>query len=195
MQKLGTVPHGDSLLMAVSFDHFKKFIKMAAEYNKLDIFLKSLPPGESETLMQAFVSNLEKTGTLEDAVDVADSYGSISNKALQQSMLENVEANEERCTRDNNEHGKKIYNLLKMIFLSSDEKNGIDLSKEIGIPPVFTVNYDYLADDSGRIIEQVFFYGDKDGKESYASYLTSFPKADWQITQRERMDRNKIKKR
>ena len=29
--------------------------------------------------MQAFVSNLERTGTLEDAVDVADSYGSITN--------------------------------------------------------------------------------------------------------------------
>ena len=90
-------------------------------------------------------------------------------------MLRNVETNEQRCIKDNNEHGKKIYNLLKIIFLSADEKNGIDLSKEIGIPPVFTVNYNYLADDSGRIIEQVFFYGDKDGKESYNSYLTSFP--------------------
>ena len=156
MQKMGPVPRGDSLLMSVSFDHFKKFIKMAAGYNKLDEFLKSMPQ-ESETLMQAFVSNLETTGTLEDAVDVADSYGSITNPELQKSMLRNVEANEQRCIKDNNEHGKKIYNLLKMIFLSADEKNGIDLSKEIGIPPVYTVNYNYLADDSGRIIEQVFF--------------------------------------
>jgi len=184
MQKMGPVPHGDSLLMTLNFDHFKKFIKMAAEYNKLDVFLKSMPAGESETLMQAFVSNLEKTGSLEDAVDVADAYGSIANPVLQKSMLNNVEANEQRCLKDNNEHGSKIYNLLRIIFLSSDEKNGIDLSKEIGIPPVFTVNYNYLADDSGRIIEQVFFYGDKDGKQSYNSYLTSFPRSDWQITQK-----------
>ena len=184
MQKMGPVPHGDSLLMTLNFDHFKKFIKTAAGYNKLDEFLKSMPARESETLMQAFVSNLERTGTLEDAVDVADSYGSITNPILQQSMLQNVEANEQRCIKDDNEHGKKIYNLLKIIFLSSDEKNGIDLSKEIGIPPVFTVNYKYLADDSGRIIEQVFFYGDKDGKSSYASYLTSFPRNDWSISQK-----------
>jgi hypothetical protein len=183
MQKMGSVPHGDSLLMKVNFDHFKKFIKMAAEYNKLDVFLKSMP-GESETLMQAFVSNLERTGTLEDAVDVADSYGSISDPALQKSMLLNVEANEQRCIKENSDHGKRIYNLLKMIFLSADEKNGIDLSKEIGIPPIYTINYNYLADDSGRIIEQVFFYGDKDGKESFRSYLTSFPHSDWQITQK-----------
>jgi len=134
--------------------------------------------------MQAFVSNLEKTRTLEDAVDVADSYGSISDTVLQKSMLANVEANEQRCIKDNNEKGKKVYNLLKMIFLSADEKNGIDLSKAIGIPPVYTVDYKYLADDSGRIIEQVFFYGDKDGKESYRSYLTSFPRNDWRITQK-----------
>ncbi|MEO7120565.1 MAG: hypothetical protein ABIY62_05680 [Ginsengibacter sp.] len=184
MQKLGPVPHGDSLLMTLNFDHFKKFIKMAAEYAKLDVFLKSMPPQQSETLMQAFVSNLEKTKTLEDAVDVADSYGSISDTILQKSMVANVEANEQRCIKDNNEKGKKIYNLLKMIFLSADEKNGIDLSKAIGIPPVYTISYKYLADDSGRIIEQVFFYGDKDGKESYRSYLTSFPRNDWQIVQK-----------
>jgi hypothetical protein len=183
VQKMGAVPHGDSLLMSVNFDHFKKFIKMAAGYNKLDEFLKTMPE-RSETLMQAFVSNLETTGTLEDAVDVADSYGSISNPDLQKSMLQNVVSNEQRCIKDNNEHGRKIYDLLKMIFLSADDKNGIDLAKEIGIPPVYTVNYNYLADDSGRIIEQVFFYGDKDGRESYASYLTSFPHSDWQITQK-----------
>ena len=183
VQKMGSVPRGDSLLMSLNFDHFKKFIKMAAGYNKLDVFLKTMPEN-SEKLMQAFVANLEKTGTLEDAVDVADSYGSITNPELQKSMLENVKNNEQRCIKESSERGQKIYNLLKMIFLSADEKNGIDLSKEIGIPPVYTVSYKYLADDTGRIIEQVFFYGDKDGKESYSSYLTSFPRGEWQITQK-----------
>ncbi|MEO6638645.1 MAG: hypothetical protein ABIN25_10220 [Ginsengibacter sp.] len=183
LQKMGPVPHGDSLLMAVHFDHFKKFIKMAAGYNRLDVFLKTMAEN-SNTLMQAFVSNLEKTGTLEDAVDVADSYGSITDPVIQKSMIENVKNNEQRCLKENNGHGQKIYNLLKMIFLSADDKNGIDLSKEIGIPPVYTVSYKSLADDTGRIIEQVFFYGDKDGKESYNSYMTSFPRSEWQVTQK-----------
>ncbi len=181
IQKMGPVPHGDSLLLSVNFDRFKKFIKMAAGYNKLDEFLKTMPEN-SEKLMQAFVSRLETTGTLEDAVDVADSYGSITNPQLQQSMLQNVQWNEQRCIKENNEKGRKIYGLLKTIFLSANPQNGIDLSKEIGIPPIYTMAYNYLADDSGRVIEQVFFYGDKDGKESYANYLTSFPKSDWNIT-------------
>jgi hypothetical protein len=181
IQKMGPVPHGDSLLLSVNFDKFKKFIKMAAGYNKLDEFLKTMPEN-SEKLMQAFVLKLETTGTLEDAVDVADSYGSITNPEVQKSMLRNVEWNEQRCIKENNERGRRIYSLLKTIFLSSDPKNGIDLSKEIGIPPIYTVANNYLTDDSGRIVELVFFYGDKDGKESYASYLTSFPRSEWNIT-------------
>lgn len=182
MQMLGPNPHGDSLLISLNFDKFKKFIKLAAGYNKLDIFLKSMATQNSEKLMQAFVLNLEKTKSLEDAVDVADSYGSITNPALQKSMIENVEWNLQRCSKQDNERGIKIYGLLKTIFLSADTANHIDLSKTIGIPPVYTMENKYLSDDSGRIIEQVFFYGDKDGIMSYESYLTSFPPAEWSIT-------------
>jgi hypothetical protein len=182
IQRLGPTPKGDSLLMSVNFDHFKKFIKMAAGYNKLDTFLRTMK-NTSEVLMKAFVSNLENTGSLEDAVDVADSYGSIKNPELLNSMLRYVSDNEKRCVTNHNQHGAKLYHLLRMIFLSADSTNHIDLSKEIGIPPVYTVDYNYVADDSGRIIQQVFFYGDKDGKESYASYMSSFSKTDWQVTQ------------
>jgi hypothetical protein len=193
IEKMGPQPHGDSLLISLHFDRFKKFIKMAAGYNKLSEFLKTMPEN-AEKLMQAFVAKLETTNTLEDAVDVADSYGSITSPDLQQSMLQNVEWNEQRCIKENNDRGKKIYSLLKTIFLSADPKNGVDLSKEIGIPPIYTVNYNYLADDSGRIIEQVFFYGDKDGKSSYASYLTSFPHTDWSITEKKEWIEIKSKK-
>ncbi|HUZ57705.1 MAG TPA: hypothetical protein VMU83_02880 [Hanamia sp.] len=193
IQKMGPVPHGDSLLISLHFDHFKKFIKMAAGYNKLDEFLKTMTEN-SEKLMQAFVAKLETTGSLEDAVDVADSYGSITNPQLQQSMLQNVEWNEQRCIKEDNERGRKIYSVLKIIFLSADPKNGIDLSKEIGIPPIYTVDYNYLADDSGRIIEQVFFYGDKDGKTSFADYLSSFPRSEWSITKKNEWIEIKSKK-
>ena len=184
INRMGAKPHGDSLLMSVNFDHFKKFIKMAAGYNKLDTFLRTMR-GTSEILMKAFVTKLETSPSLEDAVDVADSYGSIRNPALLRSMLTYVTENEQRCAQNGNPRGQKIYNVLKMIFLSGDSTNHIDLTKEIGIPPVYTVDYNKLAGDStGRIIQQVFFYGDKDGKESFASYMQSFQNPDWKITQK-----------
>jgi len=104
LKRMGNKPHGDSLLMSVNFDHFKKFIKMAAGYNKLDTFLRTMV-GNSEILMKAFVANLESSPTLEDAVDVADSYGSIRNPALLNSMLKYVSDNEQRCIQKGNPHG------------------------------------------------------------------------------------------
>jgi hypothetical protein len=134
-------------------------------------------------LMKAFVSDLEKQPTLEDAVDVADSYGSITNKEILNSMLRNVSSNEKKCIKENTARGQKIYNLLKMIFLSADSTKKIDLTALIGIPPIYNVDYKRLAGDTGVIIEQVFFYGDKDGKASYREFLTSFPANEWRITQ------------
>jgi len=183
VQRLGKAPRTDSLLVNVHFDYFKRFIKMAANYNKLDTFLKMMPPRYSETLMKAFVANLDNTGNLEDATDVADSYSSISDKKLLKTILGYVKENENKSIQNNNNKGKAVYGLLKTIFLSADSSNKIDLVKEIGIPSIYTLENKELADDSGRIIQQVFFYGDDDGKLFFNSFLASFSdKKQWQTT-------------
>lgn len=181
LQKLGTAPRGDELLLSVNLDFFRKFIKMAANFNQLDVFLKTMPPDKSIVLMKAFVANLDKSNNLEDAVDVADSYSSIKDKELLETILKNVTNNEQRSTKENNTKGKVIYNLLKTIFLSSDSSN-IDLTSEIGIPSIYSIENKYLTDKNGRIIQQVFFYGDDDGKTNYTGFINSFPAKDWKIT-------------
>ena len=181
LQKLGTAPRGDELLLSVNLDFFRKFIKMAANFNQLDVFLKTMPPDKSIVLMKAFVANLDKSNNLEDAVDVADSYSSIKDKELLETILKNVTNNEQRSTKENNTKGKVIYNLLKTIFLSSDSSN-IDLTSEIGIPSIYSIDNKYLTDKNGRIIQQVFFYGDDDGKTNYTGFINSFPAKDWKIT-------------
>ena len=182
LQRMGKKPAADSLLMAVNFDYFKKFIKMAANFNRLDTFLNLMPAPAAENLMKSFVSDLEKSNTLEDAVDVADSYSSINNKnSLQTNILTYVNENELRCSGENNKRGNIIYSLLKTIFLSADSTNKIDLSAEIGIPPVYTLDTKTLADDSGRIVQQVFFYGDEDGKNFFPQYIAAFSSKEWKI--------------
>ncbi|RYY97688.1 MAG: hypothetical protein EOO11_10175 [Chitinophagaceae bacterium] len=180
MQRAGG--RGDSLMMLVSFDRFKKFIKMAAGYNTLDEFLKSFPgPGQAEKLMTAFVNGLERTTTLEDGVDVADSYASIaeSNKPLAARMLENVQANLERNRAQNNARGIVLYNLLSRLFQSADSSKGVDLSKEFGVPPVYSVSYDALTPDTNRVFIQEFFYGDKDGVNNYNIQIRELHKGGW----------------
>jgi hypothetical protein len=127
--------------------------------------------------MTAFVNGLEKTNSLEDGVDIADSYASISEtiKPLATRMLENVKQNYERNLAENNQRGIIMYNLLYKLFESADSSNHIDLSKEFGIPPVYGVSYDALASDSSRqVVIQVFFYGDQDGKNIFQGYLRQF---------------------
>ncbi len=181
LQRLGKKPATDSLLLSVNSDYFKKFIKMAANFNKLDTFLNLMPAANAESLMKAFVDKLEVASSLEDAVDVADSYSSINNKNLQANILKYVKENEQRCSDNNNNRGNVIYSLLKTIFLSADSVNNIDLATEIGIPPIYNIENKALADDSGRIVQQVFFYGDDDGKKFFPSYINSFSAKDWKI--------------
>ena len=181
VQLLGTAPRTDKLLMNVNMDFFKKFIKMAANFNQLDTFLKMMPHENATTLMKAFVSNLDDKTNLEDAVDVADSYSSINNPELLKNMLNDVSSNEEKSIDENNAKGKTIYGLLKQIFLSFND-NSIDLTSQLGIPSIYSLDNKYLADESGRVIEQVFFYGDKDGKGIFPSFVNSFNKTEWKIT-------------
>ncbi|TCJ18802.1 hypothetical protein EPD60_03310 [Flaviaesturariibacter flavus] len=180
MQK--SANRGDSLLMSVSFDRFKKFIKMAAGYNTLDDFLASFPnKGNAEALMTEFVNGLEKTQTLEDGVDVADSYASIvqTNKDMAARMLANVQANLERNRARNNQRGIVLYNLLDKLFRSADSTSKIDLSKEFGVPPVYTVDYNSLLADTNRVFVQAFFYGDKDGVNNYNIQVAQLARTGW----------------
>ncbi len=179
LQIMGPKPKGDSLLLSVNFNQFRKFIKMAANYNQLDTFLKTMPLERSEQLMQAFVAQLENN--LEDAVDVADSYSSINDVKLQQTMLQNVINNEQAAIANNNNKAKVIYGLLKTIFLSLND-NTVDLSAQFGIPPIYEVGNNYIRDEKANLVEQVFFYGDKDGKLFYPSFRNSFSSKEWKVT-------------
>lgn len=185
------IPRADSLLLSVNGDYFRKFIKMAAGYNTLNDFLERTGKGNDSTLMKAFVVGLErpkKTKDLEDAVDVADSYSSIMDKnpAMARYVLDEVRWCYQQSVKKQNKRGIVIYNLLQVLFESADTTNKIDLSAKLGIPPVYSVDYKSLADDSGRVIQQVFFYGDedKDGQNSYVNFLAMFKgKAEWRITE------------
>ena len=178
-------PRSDSLLISVRFDHFKKWIKMAANYNTLDDFLKRMDKQNAQVLMKAFVNGLDKSrgkDSLEDAVDVAGSYASISDKDLQQLILNQVQYNLQQAETKQNIRSVNIYKILNTLFLSMDSANHVDLSAELGIDPVFFMPINKLKDTSGKVVIQQFFYGDKDGKNVFGAFLNSFSNANWKIT-------------
>jgi hypothetical protein len=175
---------GDSLLMNLNFDHYRKFVSQAAAYNTLGNFLSSfVNPSDADDLMKAFVSRLERADGLEDGVDVADSYASIVEtlKPRAAEMLKNVQLNYERNISENNKKGIAIYNILYKLFLSADSANKIDLTKELGIPPVYSVPFSSLQNSNGEVVAQVFFYGDKDGMGIFNGFQNMFSGSNWKI--------------
>jgi hypothetical protein len=176
---------GDSVLKLVMFDRYRKFLKMAAGYNTLSTFLSSFPDRENASdLMRAFVSGLEKKASLEDGVDVADSYASIveTMKPLADEMLGNIRLNHQRNISQNNKRGIEIYKILEKLFLSADSTQNIDLTKELGVPPVYSIPYTSLTNDSGRVVMQVFFYGEKSDMGIFNEFVNMFRNANWKMT-------------
>jgi hypothetical protein len=179
----------DSLLISLHFDKYRRFIKMAAGFNMLSDFLSRFPQktnpddeSDAEKLMKAFVGKLEQGDGLEDGVNVADSYASIVEtiKPLADEMVSNIEANYQRNLKTGNERGIAIYKILKTLFLSADSSTHIDLTKELGIPPVYEVPFKSLASDStGRAVVQVFIYGDKDGIGVFPGIVNLFNNSGW----------------
>ncbi len=175
------IPRSDSLLMLLHNDYYKKFIKMCAAYNTLDNFLSRMDHSAAEDLMKNFVNGLESNRTLEDAVDVADSYASIYNPKIRKLISEQVQANLVTNQKQKNKRGEIVYDLLNTIFLSMDSVNKIDIAAKFGIDPVYKMPRTTLQDSSGRVIIQQFSYGDKDAVNYFGAFMARFNNPSWKI--------------
>lgn len=165
-KKSGTV-----LLEQLNYYHFRTFVRMTAGFSRLSNFLGTMNEDEKTALLKKFVSNLEEgdEDELEDAVDVADAYGSIKDEKLITFLKDEVTANYERVKNKNSQKGIIIYGLLATIFNGSNNTEIGDLP----IPPITHIPVDQVKNDKGEIIEQMFFYGDSDGKTAYSAFMYS----------------------
>lgn len=181
MASMNPMP-GNQFLDKLHHDHFRTFIRMCAGFNTLQAFLSTFEDGEKNNLMQKFVADLEEgdEDDLEDAVDVADAFGSITDSDLLDFLKQQVKSNYERTYKANNKQSKKgvvVYGLLSAIFNSDKTDSQTDLP----IPPITYVPYDKLIDGDNGVVEQVFFYGDKDGMGAYNNFLNQYRNAKWKI--------------
>jgi hypothetical protein len=179
---------GNELLDTLHRDRFRTFIRMCAGYNTLNNFLSTMDADKKTALMKDFIAGLEKgkEDDLEDAVDVADAFGSISDTTLSVFLQGEVKKNYENAYNVRSKKGIIIYGLLSTLFEGMKAAENDELvqqqSEMLDLPPINLVQYKNLAGDSGTVVEQFFFYGDEDGKNSYASFLGNFKDGKWKIT-------------
>ncbi|MGN6566453.1 MAG: hypothetical protein ACTHJ0_00800, partial [Flavipsychrobacter sp.] len=178
---------GDQLLDTVHYEHFRTFIRMSAGYNTLSEFLATMNEDKKTALMKDFIAGLDKgkDDDLEDAVDVADAFGSIKDSALADFLNQQVKENYELSFKKKSRKGMYVYALLATLFEGSRGANNdsaaLEQSAVLHIPPINTVPYKALLGDTTTVVEQFFFFGDEDGKNSYASFLGNFRDGKWKI--------------
>lgn len=180
---------GDAFLNNLGMDKFRTFIRMCAGYNKLSEFLATIEGENKNILMTKFVQNIDKNKDtdIEDAVDVADAFGSITDPKLLLYLREELRKDYERTYLEDNKRGLVIYFLLHTLCTSiiNPDYNNDELQTQLKVPPITYVPNQNILAPNGTVYEQVFFYGDEDGKSSYASFMSNYKSTDWKIEKNE----------
>ena len=171
---------GNWLLDTMRYDRFRTFVRMAAGYDMLAPFLATMDDTIRNGVMSRFVDGLEKgpSADLEDAVDVADAFGSIRDSALSALLEERVKLDYEASYKARSKKGLIIYSLLARLFagdhISDNDTGATVAARSLHLPSINKVLFSDLVSDSGIVYQQVFFFGDEDGNKSYRTYLEEF---------------------
>ena len=112
---------GSQLIDTLNYDHFRTFIRMCAGYNTLSDFLGTMDDTDKNVLMTRFIAGLEqgKEDELEDAVDVADAFGSIRDSSLSEFLEKKVKENYELSYTEKSRKGMIVYSLLSRLYLKA----------------------------------------------------------------------------
>jgi hypothetical protein len=168
IKKLGT-QNTSELIAQVHQDYFKKFIAIAANYNTLQNFLSHMPTQASNDLMRSFVRDLDNAPTIEDAVDVADAFSSITDTSIQNLLLTEIRKNKQR----------PLYALLNDLCTAVLNDNQTNASSHELLNGVNMLGINSLKTSQEQIVIRQYFYGDKDGPQIFNAFLNSFNKPGW----------------
>jgi hypothetical protein len=158
---------------------------MCSGFNTLDDFLKRMDKPVAENLMRSFVNGLENTGSIEDAVDVADSYASIKDSSIKKIINTQVAQNLIEQQNIKNKKGIIIYTLLQQLFNMYDSVGKVDVAKALNITNVYQLSVADVKNEEGKIYAQQFFYGDKDGDGAFSNFVNTFRSMGWRVVSKE----------
>ena len=173
IRKLGT-KNTSELLALVYQDYFKKFIAVSANYNTLQKFLSHMSIEASNDLMRRFVRDLDIAPTLEDAVDVADAFSSISDTSLQNLILTEIRKNKNNA----------LYQTLDALCTSVIHQKNTNSSIQVLQNTFGLLDFNTLRNNQKNVVVRQYFYGDKDGMQIFNAFINSFNKVGWKTIQK-----------
>lgn len=182
---------GYELLDSLNYNKFRSFIKLCAGFNTLKAFLGTMDFESIESILYMFTGDLDQTkGDLTNAVDVADSFGSLRDSSIISAIEMNVEEEYRRVEYEKSKQGLAIYGLLKSLFV---KQNTVDSSwfesvtEKYKMEPIDVIKASLLFDKDTIHRQLHFFYDDKDGEASFASFINTFKIPGFKVTDKERV--------
>lgn len=155
---------------------YRTFVKMCSGYNVLPQFLEKMSLWERRSLFNAFISGLQnELNPLEQAVAVADTYGSLADSASR-SIFEVALQKEYQQIKWKNKQAEQLYSLLLELLNINSESD--DLKDDLANLTKVS-NADMLKD--GTHIQQHFFFDDEDGWASYNTFIERFNRPGWRV--------------
>lgn len=176
----------DSLFQIVRYDNFRVFIRLAANYNVLSDYLRSMPAESRRQLMKRFIAGIgNETGSgLERAMDIADCFSAVvSDPEISGLMQAELQANLNYARQGHRYLAIRLYSILLEILDGVKQNNG-KLWAKLGNYEI--LKHEALQNKKGEIIQLVLFYGDEDGVSSFNNFLRMYAdNRKWEITKNE----------
>ena len=171
IQKLGST-RTSVLLEIVQQDYFRKFIGIAANYNTLQDFLAHMPSDARTYYMRSFANGLDQAQTLEDAVDVAGAFSSITDTSIRNLLLTEIRKN----------NTSRLYKILDTLCTATVEENISKAPIHSALDAANMLSFHALQNSLHKIIIRQYFYGDKDGAQIFNAFINGFNKAGWRTS-------------
>jgi hypothetical protein len=173
---------GDQLLADVHHLHFRVFIKAAAVFNRLTMFLATIPsPVARWALLTRCMSDLERTTDMTvQAVTAAEIVSAPLDRDSLRLMRDTLRSEYRRVEMEHSQHGRIIYGLLIAALtqryaaeLADPALIAIAASYLPALPDLTGIPMDALF-PNGVSIHRYFFYHDEDGEQSFASFMAHY---------------------
>ena len=173
---------GDQLLTAVHHLHFRVFIKAAAVFNRLSMFLATIPsPVARWSLLTRCLSDLEQaTDVTVQAVTAAEILSAPLDRDSLRLIRDTLRSEYTRTAMAHNQQGRILYGLLIAALV---QRHGSDVTDAAlmtiaarylpALPDLTGIPISTLF-HNGVSIHRYFFYNDDDGKLSFFNFMAHY---------------------
>lgn len=184
LAKMGKT-NGLAFLKSVGMNRYRTFIKQCASFGKLNEFMATMTIDDQKALLKMFVCGLDDANTsIDQAVEVADTYTGISDETLLTFIRKNIREEYKRSQQTKSREGMAIYGLLTSLFNSGREFNEDwyeNISEKYGIPDITMLKNATLFQQNKESVWHMYFYDDEDGGASFKSFMNTFADKNWAV--------------